>query len=349
MAARLHGPSDLQIDTVPHPGPPGPGQVLLRVAVTGLCGSDLHSFADARIGDTSIRGPLTLGHEFSGVVVESGPDSLDGLFRPLTPGVRVAVDPAQPCGQCELCQAGQPNFCRRLHFCGNDPDGGSLCEWMHMPARSCFPVPQTVDFDAAALLEPLGVALHAVDLAHIHVATSLAILGAGPVGLLILQVAKLAGADPIFISDKFPWRLDLAQKYGGIPLHCETEDVSGRILGQTGHLGTDVVIEAAWGGDAAAQAAEVARPGARVVLVGIPSEDRFAIRPVTARRKGLTIVLSRRMKHTYPRAIRLVQRGLVDLLGLISHRYPLSRAADAFQLNSEYRDNVIKVIIDNEP
>jgi L-iditol 2-dehydrogenase len=349
IAARLHGPLDLRIDKVPHPGSPGPGQVLLRVAVTGLCGSDLHSLADARIGDTRIQSPLILGHEFSGVVEEYGPDSLDGFFQPITPGTRVAVDPAQPCGQCELCREGHPNLCRRLHFCGSYPDGGSLCQWIHMPALSCFPVPETMDDDSAALLEPLGVALHAVDLAHIHVARSVAILGAGPIGLLILQVAKLAGADPVFISDKFPWRLDLAQKYGGIPFNCETEDVSGSILDQTGGFGADVVIEAAWGGDSVAQAAEVARPGARVVLVGIPSDDRLAMKHATARRKGLTLVMSRRMKHAYPRAIRLVQRGLVDVLGLISHRFPLNQAAEAFQLNTEYRDSVIKVIIDNEP
>jgi L-iditol 2-dehydrogenase len=349
IAARLHGPSDLQIDVVPHPGPPGPDRVLLRVAVTALCGSDLHSFADARIGDTGIRGPLALGHEFAGVVEECGPNAHDGFSRPIKPGTRVAVDPAQPCGQCELCQEGHPNLCLRLRFCGNYPDDGSLREWMHMPARCCFPVPESIDNDSAALLEPLGVALHAIDLAHIRAATSVAILGAGPVGLLILQVAKLVGADPVFISDRFPWRLALAQKYGGIPLHCETEDVCGKILGQTGGLGAHVVIEAAWGGDSVAEAAEVARPGARVVLVGIPSDDRFAMKHTTARRKGLTIAMSRRMKHTYPRAIRLVERGLVDVLGLISHRFSLRRAAEAFQLNTGYRDSVIKVIINHEP
>ncbi len=348
LAARLHGPLDLRIDEVPHPGPPGPGRVLLRVSVTGLCGSDLHSYADARIGDTSIQGPLVLGHEFSGVVEDCGPGSLDGHFQPIIPGMRVAVDPAQPCGQCELCQEGHPNLCRRLRFCGNYPDGGSLCVWMHMPARSCFPVPASMDNDSAALLEPLGVAIHAIDLAHIRVATNVTILGAGPIGLLVLQVAKLAGADPVFISDKFPWRLALAQKYGGIPCNCATEDVTRRVLEQTGGLGADVVIEAAWGGDSIAQAAEIARPGARVVLVGIPSDDRLALMHATARRKGLTLVMSRRMKHAYPRAMHLVQRNLVDVLGLISHRFSLRHAAEAFRLNAGYKDNVIKVIIDNE-
>jgi threonine dehydrogenase-like Zn-dependent dehydrogenase len=168
-AARLHGPSDLRLEEVPHPGPPGRGQVLLRVRATGLCGSDLHSYLDARIGATGIPEPLMLGHEFSGVIEEAGPDALDGNFEPVQAGTRVAVDPAQPCGQCSLC------------------------------------------------------------------------------------------------------------------------------------------------------------------------------------REGLTLLLSRRIKHAYPRALRLAQSGRVDLLSLVSHRFPLERAAEAFQLSTQYRDNVTKVIIDLEP
>src|SRR5216684_2923274 len=134
LAARLHGPSDLRVDIVPHPGPPGPGEALLRVTATGICGSDLHSYVDARIGDTRIEKPLILGHEFAGIVEDVGPSSRDGHFEVLKPGTRVAVDPAQPCGRCEFCEHGHPNLCRRLQFCGNYPDGGSLCQWMHMPA-----------------------------------------------------------------------------------------------------------------------------------------------------------------------------------------------------------------------
>jgi L-iditol 2-dehydrogenase len=349
LAARLHGPSDLRLDEVPHPGPPGSGQVLLHVRVTGLCGSDLHSYLDARIGDTRMEAPFIIGHEFSGVVEEAGPGALDGCFRPLTPGALVAVDPAQPCRECSLCEQGHPHLCRRLRFCGNYPDGGSLCEWMHMPARCCFPVPGAMDEAAAALLEPLGVAIHAVDLAHIRVATSAAVLGAGPIGLLVLQVARLAGADPVFVTDRLPWRLELASKFGGIPLNCEKEDVTRRILDETDGLGVDVAIEVAWGGESVTQAAELARPGGRIVLAGIPSDDGLSMKHSTARRKGLTIVMCRRMKHAYPRAIRLWQRGLVDIRGLVSHRFPLRRAAEAFQLNATYQDNVVKVIIDSGP
>lgn len=267
LAARLHGPSDLRVEQAPAPGPPGPGQVLLRVAVTGICGSDLHSYTDARIGDTAVTAPLVLGHEFSGQVEAVGPDAADGYFQPLTPGTRVAVDPAQPCGRCDLCEQGRPNLCRNLHFCGNFPNGGSLCQWMHMPARSCFPTPDSLNDVQAALLEPLGVAIHAVDLARIRVANSVAILGAGPIGLLILQVARLAGADPVFVVDKLGWRLSLAESMGGVGVECATQDPVRAVLAATRQLGVDIAIEAAWGDQSVEQAAEMTRLGGRVVLV----------------------------------------------------------------------------------
>lgn len=345
LAARLHGPKDLRVEQAPHPGAPGPGMALIRVATTGVCGSDLHSYLDARIGDTPIQGPLILGHEFSGRVEAVGADSLDGYFEPLQPGLRVAVDPAQPCGRCEFCEQGNPNLCRRLHFCGNYPDGGSFCEWMHMPARSCFALPDSLDDEQGALLEPLGVAIHAVDLAKPRVGDSLAILGAGPIGLLILQIARLAGASPIFISDKFPWRLKLAEQFGGTPVNCDTENAVEHVLRETGGRGVDVAIEAAWADHSVADAAEMARLGGRLVLVGIPSDDSVGMKHSTARRKGLTIRLSRRMKHMYPRAIRLVEEGRVDLKGLVSHRFPLAEARAAFALNTAYEPGVIKVMI----
>lgn len=347
LAARLHGPADLRIERVPRPGPPGKTQALLRVKITGICGSDLHTYQDARIGDTPVTSPLILGHEFSGVVNAAGPDALDGNGQRLEPGTRVAVDPAQPCFHCDLCQQGHPNLCRNLRFCSNHPYDGSLSEWMLIPARCCFPVPKAISDIQAALLEPLGVALHAVDLAKLRPAHSVAILGAGAIGLFILQVAKLAGADPIFLTDKFPWRLKLAQRFGALPINCDQEDPVARIHKETAGRGVDAAIEAAWADHSVQQAADMTRPGGRVVLVGIPSDDRLAMKHSTARRKGLTIKLCRRMKHTYPRAIRLVERGRVDFRGLVSHRFPLRRADEAFVLNAAYRDQVVKIIIES--
>ncbi len=345
LAARLHGPRDLRVARVPRPGAPGAGQVLLRVIVTGICGSDLHTYQDARIGDTVVRSPFVLGHEFAGVVEAVGAGAVDGLFQPLKAGARVAVDPAQPCGRCDLCDQGHPNLCRHLHFCSTYPDGGSLCQWMHVPARSCFPVADRIDDVSAALLEPLGVALHAVDLAKIRVAQSVAILGAGSIGLLILQVAKLSGAAPILVVDKFPWRLRVAKRLGGIPISCDGEDPVKRVLRETNGRGADVVIEAAWADHSIQQAMGMAALAGRVVLVGIPADDRCTFQHSLARRKGLTIQMSRRMKHVYPRAIALAERGLVDMRGLVSHRFPLARAAEAFALNAAYHDDVVKVVI----
>jgi L-iditol 2-dehydrogenase len=305
----------------------------------------LHSYSDARIGNTPIQGPLILGHEFSGVVEAVGSNGLDGHFESLRPGTRVAVDPAQPCGRCEPCEKGHPNLCCRLHFCGNYPDGGSFCEWMHMPARSCFALPKSLDDVAGALLEPLGVAIHAVDLAKVKVGHSLAILGAGPIGLLILQVARLAGADPIFVTDKFPWRLKLAQRWGAQPIPCDRDDPLARIAKETHGRGVDIAMEAAWADHSVDQAAEMVRLGGRLVLVGIPGDDRLAMKHSTARRKGLTILMSRRMKHVYPRAIRLVEAKRVDVHRLVSHRFALKDAVDAFKLNAAYQDKVVKVMI----
>lgn len=345
-AVRLHGPADLRVETLPHPGPPQGDQVLLRVTAVGICGSDLHSYKDGRIGDNVLESPLTLGHEFAAVVEATGDDPMGGDFQPLAPGMRVAVDPAQPCWRCEMCEQGHPNLCLHLHFCGSYPDPGSLCQWMHMPARTCFPIPDSIDDATGALLEPLGIAVHAVDLAKIRVADSVAILGAGCIGLSILKLAQLSGAQPIFVSDKFPWRLAMAERLGAIPIPCDQVDPVQAIHTLTEGRGVDIAIEAAWADHSAQQAADMARLGGRLVIVGISEDDHLVFKHSTLRRKGLTIRMARRMKHTYPRSIRLVESGAVMLSDLISHRFPLERAPEAFAMNTAYEDKVVKVMIE---
>jgi len=324
LAARLHGPRDLRLERVPHPGPPGPGEALVRVTATGVCGSDLHTYLDGRIGDTVLEAPRILGHEFAGIIEQSGDPQLH-------PGTRVAVDPALPCRHCDLCEQGHPNLCRRLHFCGVSPDNGSLAEFIRMPVRTCVPVPETFDAEHALMLEPLGVAIHATDLAKVRLGDRVAIFGAGPIGLLLLQTVKLAGASVVYMTDPLAYRLKLAEKLGATPLPAGVE--------------VDIAIEAAWGGDAIGQAVELVRLGGRVVLVGIPADDECRFRHSTARRKGLSLVLVRRMKHTYPRAIRLVQDGRVDVKRLITHRYRFADAAEAFELAAGYKDRVVKAVI----
>jgi L-iditol 2-dehydrogenase len=324
-AARLHGPADLRVEEVPHPGAPQAGEVLLRVKSTGICGSDLHPYENGAMGDTLLGAPLILGHEFSGVIEEVG----DGVKLQI--GTRVAVDPAWTCGACRECANGNPNLCRQQKFCGLFPNHGSLCEWMRVPARFCHAVPDSISDDEAALLEPLGVALHAINLARIRVGDSVAILGAGPIGLCALQLAKLAGAGTVYIQERLRWRRELAQKMGAVWLPTKTE--------------VDVTIECAWAAEAAQVAVDITRPGGVVVLVGIPLEDEITLKHSALRRKGLTLLMCRRMKHVYTRTIPLVESGKVDLKSLITHRFSLSEAPEAFRMNAKYEDECVKVMV----
>ncbi len=285
----LHGPADLRVEEVPHPGVPDAGEVLLRVLSTGICGSDLHPYENGAMGDTLLGAPLILGHEFSGVIEEVG----DGVKLQI--GTRVAVDPAWTCGVCHECSRGNPNLCRQQKFCGLYPNDGSLCEWMRVPARFCHAVPDSISDDEAALLEPLGVALHATDLARIRLGSKVAVIGAGPIGLCLIQLAKLAGAGTVYVTEKLPWRLEFAQQFGALPLPEKTE--------------VDVAIEAAWVTESAQQAVDITRPGGTVVLVGIPLEDEITLKHSALRRKGLTLLMCRRMKHVYPRTIPLGRIG----------------------------------------
>jgi L-iditol 2-dehydrogenase len=233
-----------------------------------------------------------------------------------------------------------------MHFCGLYPDDGSLREYMLVRARDCFPVPDTISDAGMALLEPLGVALHAVDLGKLRVARSVAVLGCGPIGMMIIKLIRMSGADPIYAFDRFPWRAAKAKDWGASETWTLENDPVQTINQLTNGRGVDVVFEAAWADESIAQAAEMARLGGRVVLVGIPSDDRILMKHSTARRKGLSIMMSRRMKHVYPRTIRLAGSGKIDLDDIISHRFPLSQANEAFSLNVDYPEGIQKVIID---
>ena len=346
QVARLHGPKDIRIAGEPEPPPPGPGEVTLNIKTVGLCGSDLHMYETGRIGYTIASEPFILGHEFMGRVAAVGADALDGEHQPLKVRQRVAVEPAVPCWRCELCEMGHPNLCPNHKFYGLFPEDGALRERMTVSARNCFPMPEALSDEVGPLLETLGVAIHAIDLSKIRLAGSVAVLGAGPVGLLITRLAALAGAARIFAFDKFDWRVQKARDWGATQAFnvddCDPADV---VKDLTGGRGVDVAIEAAWADHSVQQAADMARYGGRLVLVGIPPDDKLQLKHSVARRKGLTIMMSRRMKHTYPRAIELATSGAVKLEELVSHRYDLSQTAQAYASNLAYEPGINKVIL----
>ncbi|MCS7055874.1 MAG: zinc-binding dehydrogenase [Thermoflexales bacterium] len=334
-SVRLHAARDLRLHDEPIP-PRAADEALLRVTAVGVCGSDLHWYNEAGIGDARLRRPLVLGHEFAAVVAD-GPHA----------GRRVAVDPAVPCGRCEWCRDGHPNLCPHVRFSGHGEDDGALREFMAWPAQALFPLPDAIDDAGGAMLEPLGVALHTVDLAHVRPGMHIGVFGCGPIGLLTLQVARLAGAARLFATDLLPGRLDAARELGAtdvLQADGEAHEESRAILAATGGRGLDVVFDCA-GAQAAVDAAfDAARIGGKVILCGIPSDDRTAFVASVARRKGLTIKMVRRMKHAYPRAIELVARGLVNVRALITHRYKLEQAPEAFAVAN--RREGIKVMIE---
>ena len=327
---RLHGAGDLRLHEESIPSP-GPGESLVRVTAVGVCGSDLHWFSEAGIGDARLARPLVLGHEFAGVTEA---------------GQRVAVDPAITCGLCEYCQAGHPNFCLELRFAGHAENDGALREYVAWPTRYLYPLPDALNDVDGAQLEPLGVAIHAVDLAHIKPGMTVGVFGCGPIGLLTLQVARAAGAAQLVATDlpSVPHRLDAARSLGAQVFAADSKQSEvNEILSATGQQGVDVAFEVAGENEAVQAAIAAVRPGGKVILVGIPPDDRTAFTASTARRKGLTIKLVRRMKHTYPRAIRLVESGKVNVRSLVTGRFPLAKAAEAFAVAAKREG--IKVVI----
>jgi len=337
-ALRLYGAQDLRLVEEARPQL-GPEEALVRVRAVTVCYSDIHYYRYGRIGDTVSEKPLVLGHELAGEVVATSP----GVER-VKVGDLVAVEPALSCGHCRYCQEGNPNLCSNLLFVGTPPMDGGLREYIAYKSEFLFPLPAMFSAEEGALLEPLGVAIHAWDLAKLRIGETVAIVGCGPIGLLLIQLARVGGATRILAVEPLAYRRDLAAEMGAIPL-APDEDLAAQAAKYTGGHGVDVAIEIAGVVAAQEEAAQMVKRGGRLVLVGIPAEDKLVLTHHTVRRKGLTIRLSRRMKLTYPRAIALVERGMVNLRSLITHHFPLERADEAFRLVESYGDGVIKAVV----
>jgi L-iditol 2-dehydrogenase len=309
---------------------------LVRVSAVGICGSDLHWWSEGGIGDSVIDRPVVPGHEAAGVI-ESGPRR----------GERVAIDPAIPCGTCELCLRGYRNLCVNIRFSGHGTQDGAMAELIAWPSHLLPALPDALTDSDGALLEPLGVAIHSVDLGHLPLSGSAAVVGCGPIGLLLVQLLRAAGAGTVIAFDPLAHRREAALRLGAElvadPAHADLEQLPE--LGGYGPNGVDVAFEMA-GTDAAVQlAVAVVRPGGRVVLGGIPGDDNIRLQASVARRKGLTIAMVRRMNDTYPRAIRLAETGKVDL-SIVSDRFPLARAAAAMTLAAARRGH--KTVIEGQ-
>lgn len=330
---RLHGVGDLRLHDENEPLPEK-DECLLRITAVGVCGSDVHWYEEGGIGDADLKRPLVLGHEFAGII-ESGDQK----------GRKAAVDPAIACRQCRYCEEGNPNLCDNLRFAGHDAVDGAMREKLCWPKSLMHVLPDEITAVDGAMLEPLGVALHALSLGHVLPGMSVGIFGCGPIGLLMVQLARAAGAAEIIATDRLANRLDAAREFGAFHTIMaadgrENAEVDAATKGE----GVDIAFEAAGDNEAVATAIRATRPGRQVILIGIPDDDRTAFQASIARRKGLTLKLVRRMKHTYPRAIQMVQSGLVDVRSIVTHRFPLSEYKTAFE-TAKNREG-IKVVIE---
>ena len=317
LALRLHPDRRLRLheEAIPEPAP---GQALLRISAVGLCGSDRHWLVDGGIGDAVLEAPLVLGHEFA-AVVETG----------RLAGRRVAVDPADACGTCEFCLGHQSNLCQAIRFAGHGTTDGALREWMAWSEDCLHPVADHVGDAEAAIIEPLAVAVHAVALGKPREGGRVAVIGCGPIGVLLVALARRSGASRVIAVDPLRHRLDLATTFGADHAiqASAADDESGAILDAVGGRGCDLVFEVSGEGSAVDTAIGAAGPGTRVILVGIPSDDRTSFRASVARRKGLSLKLVRRSTpDAFRQAVELAGSGELGLGRLVSDRIPLGDA-----------------------
>lgn len=320
-AARLHAAGDLRVADEPAPEADG-SMSLVRVTAVGICGSDLHWWDEGAIGDAKLTRPLVLGHEGAGVIA-AGPRR----------GERVAIDPAIPCEACQACRDGYRNLCYQIRFSGHGDTDGMLRELMAWPSALLHPLPERVSDAEGAMLEPLGVAIHCVDLGHLPFGGTAAVIGCGPIGLLLIALLKASGARRVLAAEPLAHRREAAARLGADQVHDSLDDA-----------GVDVAFEAAGNDEAVGLAMASVRPGGRVVLAGIPGDDAITFGASLARRKGLTIAMVRRMNEVYPRAISLAERGVVDLAAIVTSRSGLGEIRSAFADGA--RRTGLKVIVE---
>lgn len=337
---RLHAPRDLRSSDEPVPAPGG-NEVLLKIGSVGVCASDVHYYEEGAIGDAVVEEPLVLGHEAGGVVAALGPN-----VTSLKPGDTVAIEPGDPCGACPVCRQGLINLCPYVRFFGTPPTDGALRQYVAWPADLCVPVPAAMTVDEAAMTEPMAVGIYAVDLAAMQGGETVAVLGAGAIGLSVLQAARVAGASRIWVVEPIASRAQMALAMGAdAALTGDPATAIEEIRDQTGQAGVNAVFECAGTNDAVRQAVRLATYDGLVVVAGIPYPDEVSFAASAARRKNLTLKFVRRSRNALKRAIQWASEGKIDLKSYVTHRFPLREAAQAIELARDRADGVIRAVI----
>ncbi|KPK82389.1 MAG: hypothetical protein AMS27_14635, partial [Bacteroides sp. SM23_62_1] len=287
--------------------------------------------------------PFPGGHESAGTVIRTG-----AAVSRVKAGDRIAIEPAISCGHCDQCLAGRPHTCRSLKFlgCPGQADG-SLSEYIVMPENSCYPVPDHMSFNEAALSEPLSISLYSLKLYGIPLTgKSLGILGCGPIGMGVLLLAKVLDADRIYVTDKIDDRLQLAANSGaswtGNP---DNEDIV-KAIAEREPLMLDAVFECCGQQEAMDQAIKLLKPGGKIILIGIPEFDYWSLSADLIRRKEICLQNVRRQNECIQPLLDMIANGTVNAQKMITHNFPFDRTKEAFDLVAEYKDGVMKAMIE---
>ncbi|CAG1769984.1 partial L-iditol 2-dehydrogenase, partial [uncultured bacterium] len=280
-------------------------------------------------------------HETAGVV-----DRIGSKVTRVRPGQRIAVDPAVSCGECDQCKAGREHTCRRLLFLGCPGQiEGCLGEYLVLPEKCCFPIPDSMTFVQATLSEPLAIGVYAVERSGIRDGASVGILGAGPIGMSVFHVLRTRNPAHIIVTEKLESRLAMARAlrpaWSGNPDRVDVVAEVGRI---EPHM-LDIVFECSGDPAASLQGVQLLKPGGTLVIVGIPEVDEIAFPIHELRRKEITILNIRRQVHCTQKALDLLASGAVAMDAMVTHSFTLDRTQDAFDLVSGYRDGVMKAMI----
>jgi len=338
----LTGIRQMAMTEVPDPLIIKPNDVKIRMKVLGICGSDIHYYTRGKIGSQEIIFPFTVGHEGAGIIAATG----SGVTR-VKPGDSVAIEPALPCYQCDQCQQGRHHTCRNIKFLGCPGQAeGALSEFIVMPEENCFPLTGNLTPDHGSISEPLAIGLYSVKKSGNIMGARIAILGFGPVGMSVMLAARALGAEKIYVTDKIDKRLTIALKekagYTGNPTKNNiVEDIR-----KLEPLGLDIVFECCGQQEALDQAVDLLKPGGKIMVAGIPEFDRWSLNVENTRRRELMLQFIRRQVNCTGSAIEMMRNGKIDVRNMVTHRFPFARTKEAFDLVSEYRDGVMKAMID---
>ncbi|MHC5033438.1 MAG: NAD(P)-dependent alcohol dehydrogenase [Planctomycetota bacterium] len=333
-AVYLEGVGKFALREVPVPEP-GPGEVRVAVKSVGVCGSDIHYYEHGRIGKFVVEEPIILGHECAGEVVELGPD-----VRLLQVGDRVALEPGVPCRRCEHCLSGRYNICPDVAFMATPPVDGAFCEFVVSPEDFAYKLPESVSTEAGATIEPLSVGLHAVNLVRLRPGENVAVLGAGPIGLLAVAAARAAGACDIAAVDLVPMRLDAARQMGASRTVNAEEQDAAEVLRDS----ADVVLECVGLEETLRQALAVAKPGGRVAWIGLAG-DEVKLPAASIHVKELFITGVFRYASVYQSAVNLLAEGRMDTAPLITHRFRFPQVAEAVEFAAQNRGVALKTMV----